>query len=135
MDRMLPTLPLRGERAIAGDSMGGYGAMHIALGHPYRFGGESWLGFFNGLEGELRADRPLLRRAGLHAFLYGGEDDIADPSETRLRRRPASGRRRRQNAVYPGEHNLDTVDAHLSSQLVFAGRALRQPPSRARHDR
>ncbi len=39
--------------------MGGYGAMNIALGNPYRFGTvESWLGFFNGLGGEVHADRP-----------------------------------------------------------------------------
>ncbi|HET7198692.1 MAG TPA: alpha/beta hydrolase-fold protein, partial [Burkholderiales bacterium] len=37
VDRMLPTLASRGQRAIAGDSMGGYGAMNIALGNPARF--------------------------------------------------------------------------------------------------
>ena len=43
--------------------MGGYGAMNVALSNPYRFGVvESWLGFFNGLEGNLRADRPVISR-------------------------------------------------------------------------
>ncbi len=37
VDRMLPTIPDRGARAIAGYSMGGYGAMHVALKHPHRF--------------------------------------------------------------------------------------------------
>ena len=57
-------------RAIAGFSMGGYGAMNLALSNPYRFGVvESWIGFFNGLEGVLHADRPLLRTAPAPLFL------------------------------------------------------------------
>jgi enterochelin esterase-like enzyme len=127
VDRMLPTVADRGGRAIAGDSMGGYGAMNIALAHPDRFAVvESWLGFFNGLEGELRADRPLLSRIGLHAFVYGGEaDDIANPDEdapfaAALRAAGADAK----SAVYPGGHSLETVHAHLASQLTFAGHAL-----------
>ena len=82
-DRMLPTVATRGARAIAGDSMGGYGAMNIALGHPQRFAVvESWLGFFDGLGGELRAARPTIERQGLHAYVYGGASDrIAKPAE------------------------------------------------------
>ncbi len=144
VDRMLPTIADRGARAIAGDSMGGYGAMNLALGHPERFAVvESWLGFFNGLEGELRVDRPLLSRIGLHAFVYGGESDhIANPDENApfaaaLRAAGADAR----SAVYPGEHNLETLEAHLTSMLTFAGRALsaanrsQQPVSTARAHR
>ena len=51
--------PTRGARAIAGDSMGGYGAMNVALANPYRFGVvESWLGFFNGLDGRAARRAP-----------------------------------------------------------------------------
>jgi hypothetical protein len=128
IDRTLPTVPARDARAIVGDSMGGYGAMNAALANPYRFGVvESWLSFFNGLEGDLRADRPILSRLGLHAFIYGGEQDhIANPDEdlpfaAALRAAGADA----TGAVYPGEHNLETVEAHLGSMLVFAGRALR----------
>jgi hypothetical protein len=127
IDRALPTVPNRGARAIAGDSMGGFGAMDITLNHPYRFATvESWLGFFNGLDGQLRADRPVISRLGLHAFVYGGaEDNIADPSEDE----PFAADLRAAGAVahgvvYPGEHSLETVEAHLGSMLVFAGRAL-----------
>ena len=83
IDRMLPTQATRSARAIAGDSMGGYGAMNVALGNPRRFSiVESWLGFFNGLEDELHAARGVIAREGLHAYLYGGaSDSIADPSE------------------------------------------------------
>ncbi|HMD57311.1 MAG TPA: alpha/beta hydrolase-fold protein [Solirubrobacteraceae bacterium] len=127
VDRMLPTIPTRTERAIAGDSMGGYGAMNIALGNPYRFAVvESWLGFFNGLEGELSADRPVLDRLGMRAFVYGAEADrIADPAEDApfaeaMRAAGATA----HSAVFPGGHSLETVEAHLVSMLTYAGRAL-----------
>jgi enterochelin esterase-like enzyme len=129
IDRMLPTLATRGTRAIAGDSMGGYGAMNVALGNPFRFGVvESWLGFFNGLDQELRADQPIISRLGLRAYLYGGASDrIADPSENApfaaaLR---AAGARA-HSAVYPGGHTMETLQAHLGSMLAYAGRALGQ---------
>ncbi len=127
IDRMLPTVAARGARAIAGDSMGGYGAMNVALGNPFRFGVvESWLGFFNGLGDELRADRPIIRKLGLRAFIYGGESDkIADPSENApfaaaLRSAGAHA----TSAVYPGDHSVETLQAHLTSMLRFAGHAL-----------
>lgn len=129
IDRMLPTVPARDARAIVGDSMGGYGAMNLTLSNPYRFGVvESWLSFFNGLEGTLHADRPIIARLGLHAFIYGGEQDhIANPNEdlpfaASLRAAGADA----AGAIYPGEHNLETIEAHLDSMLLFAGRALRQ---------
>jgi enterochelin esterase-like enzyme len=117
----------RGARAIAGVSMGGYGAMELALNNPSRFGVvESWLGFFDGLEGQLRLDAHAIRAQGLSAFLYGGrEDKIADPGEdapfaAALRAAGADA----HSAVYPGEHNMETVQVHLPSMLTFAGRAL-----------
>jgi enterochelin esterase-like enzyme len=127
IDRTLATTATRGGRAIAGLSMGGYGAMALTLNNPSRFGTvESWLGFFNGLEGRLALDRHLISRLGLRAFLYGGRSDkIADPSENgpfaaRLRAAGAEA----TGVVYPGEHNLETVQAHLGSMLRFAGRSL-----------
>ncbi len=134
IDRTLPTVPARGARGVVGDSMGGYGAMNVALSNPYRFGVvESWLSFFNGLEGDLRTDQPIISRLGLHAFVYGGEQDhIANPGEdlpfaAALRAAGADA----AGAIYPGEHNLETIEAHLQSQLIFAGHALRQgePPA------
>jgi S-formylglutathione hydrolase FrmB len=104
VDRMLPTVAERGARAIAGDSMGGFGAMNVALGHPRRFSVvESWLGFFNGLEDELRAAKPVIASEGLHAYLYGGASDyIADPSENGpFAARLYVGRSLEQNAQIP----------------------------------
>ena len=135
VDRMLPTIPERNARAIAGDSMGGYGAMNIALGNPFRFGVvESWIAFFNGLSGELRADRGVIHRLGLRAFVYGAENDkIADPGEDApfaesLRANGAIA----HSAIYPGEHSLQTVEAHLAAQLTYAGRALASETAAAR---
>ena len=125
-DRMLPTIPTRGARAIAGDSMGGYGAMSIALGSPYRFGVvESWLGFFNGLDGQLHVDRPVISRLGLNAFVYGAESDrIANPAENA----PFAAALRSEGArafgvLYPGTHSLETIEAHLGTMLTFAAHA------------
>jgi S-formylglutathione hydrolase FrmB len=134
IDRMLPTIATRAGRAIAGSSMGGFGAMHVALANPYRFAVvESWLGFFNNLGGELRADRPILSRLGLHAFLYGAEaDPVAEPAEdpafaAELR---AAGARA-ESAIYPGGHSLEKTSEHLDAMLLFAGRSLRDARRRA----
>ncbi len=136
IDRALPTVPARDARAVVGDSMGGYGAMNVALANPYRFGVvESWLSFFNGLEGVLHADRPIISRLGLHAFIYGGEQDhIANPNEdlpfaAALRAAGADA----TGAVYPGQHSLETVEAHLEHMLVFAGRSLRASQTQRQH--
>jgi hypothetical protein len=135
VDRMLPTIPERNARAIAGDSMGGYGAMNIALGNPFRFAVvESWIAFFNGLSGELRADRSVIHRLGLRAYVYGVENDkIANPAEDApfaeaLRANGAIA----HSALYPGEHSLQTVEAHLAAQLTYAGRALAAETAAAR---
>jgi enterochelin esterase-like enzyme len=134
IDRMLRTIPSRAGRAIAGSSMGGFGAMHVALANPHRFSVvESWLGFFDGLDGELRADRPVLRRLGLHAFLYGARaDPVAVPQEdpefaAQLRQAGAQA----DGVIYPGGHSLEKVQQHLDTGLIFAGRSLRAAESRA----
>jgi enterochelin esterase-like enzyme len=128
IDEMLPTLPDRADRTVAGYSMGGYGSLNVALTNPELFSvAESWCGFFNGLEGKLRADRTTISRlGGMHAFLYGAtEDKIADPSENApfaaaLRANGASA----ESAVYPGGHTFETFQAHLEQMLIFAGRAM-----------
>jgi enterochelin esterase-like enzyme len=134
VDRMLPTIGARAERAIAGSSMGGFGAMHVALAYPYRFAVvESWLGFFDNLGGELHRDRAVLSRLGLHAFLYGAEaDPVANPEEdpafaAELNAAGAEA----ESAVYPGGHSLEKVSEHLEAMLLFVGRGLREAQQRA----
>jgi enterochelin esterase-like enzyme len=134
VDRMLPTIAARAGRAIAGSSMGGFGAMHVALANPYRFSVvESWLGYFDNLGGDLRADRPVLSRLGLHAFLYGAEaDPAANPEEDPAfaAELSASGAQA-ESAIYPGGHSLEKVAAHLQTGLLFAGRSLQEAQARA----
>src|SRR5262249_29313583 len=134
IDRMLRTVPTRAGRAIAGSSMGGFGAMHVALANPYRFAVvESWLGFFDSLGGELRADRPVLKRLGLHALLYGAQaDPVAVPQEdpTFAAKLRAAGAQA-QGIIYPGGHSLEKVADHLDTGLLFAGRSLADAERRA----
>jgi enterochelin esterase-like enzyme len=134
VDRSLRTIATRAGRAIAGSSMGGYGAMNVALANPLRFAAvESWLGFFNGLEGALRSATPVISRLGLHAFLYGAEEDpVAVPSEdpefaALLRESGADAR----GVIYPGGHSLEKVKEHLATGIVFAAQSLEQAQRRA----
>jgi enterochelin esterase-like enzyme len=134
IDRMLPTIPARYARAIAGSSMGGFGAMHVALANPYRFSVvESWLGYFNHLEDELRTAEPAIRQVGLRAFVYGAAaDPVALPEEdpafaATLRSAGAQA----SSAVYAGGHSLEKVEEHLEYGLLFAGRSLLAAERRA----
>jgi enterochelin esterase-like enzyme len=134
IDRMLRTVPARAARAIAGSSMGGFGAMNVALANPLRFAVvESWLGYFNNLQGPLRADAPVISRLGLQAFVYGAAaDPVAAPAQdpafaAELRAAGAQA----QGAIYPGGHSLQKVAEHMSEGLLFAGRSLREAQRRA----
>ena len=134
VDRMFRTIPTRAGRAIAGSSMGGFGAMNVALSNPWRFSVvESWLGFFDNLHESLRDDEPVISRLGLHAFLYGAsEDPVAVPSEdpefaAELR---AAGARAR-GVIYPGGHSLEKIREHLDYGLLYAGRSLLTAERRA----
>lgn len=95
VDAHWSTIPDRSARAIAGLSMGGYGAVNIALRHPQLFATvESWSGYFTQTptavferapSAELRANSPAayvramgtsLQRFPMRFLLYGG---ITDP--------------------------------------------------------
>ncbi len=127
VDRMLRTIPARYGRAIAGSSMGGFGAMNVALSNPLRFAVvESWLGFFDNLHEPLHDDRSVISRLGMHAFLYGAsEDPVAVPSEDpefAAELREAGARAR--GVIYPGGHSLEKIREHLDYGLGYASRAL-----------
>jgi S-formylglutathione hydrolase FrmB len=127
-DRTLRTIPARASRGIAGYSMGGFGAMNIALAslHTYSVV-ESWEGFFNNLSHELAVDKRLFPSLPLHAFVWGGlEDTIASSSEDgpwaeAMRAAGASA----ESAIYPGTHAFTPLRQHLAQMLSFAGRQLR----------
>jgi len=127
-DRVLRTIPDRAARGIAGYSMGGFGAMNVALTNLHEYSVvESWEGYFDNLSARLVADRPLLARMPLRAFVYGGsQDTVASPSENApwaaaLRSAGAQA----ESAVYPGGHAFAPLRQHLAAALTFAGRALR----------
>jgi S-formylglutathione hydrolase FrmB len=128
VDRTLRTIPARSARAIAGYSMGGYGAMNVALTQLRHYSVvESWEGTFTNLQAELSADRRLLKQLPLHAFVWGGaQDTVVDsalnaPWAAAMRAAGADA----QSAVYPGTHAFAPIEAHLSAMLSFAARALR----------
>jgi S-formylglutathione hydrolase FrmB len=127
-DRILRTIPARSSRGIAGYSMGGFGAMNVALAQLRSYSlVESWEGYFNNLAGELAADRPLLARLPLYAFVWGGrQDPIAESAEdgpwaAALRAAGAHA----DSAVFAGAHTFTALAAHLAQMLTFAGRQLR----------
>jgi enterochelin esterase-like enzyme len=79
--RSLPVLGGRADRAIAGYSAGGYGAVDIGLRHPRLFGTlESWSGYFRPF-----ADGPL--RGASRAVLAAHEPTRLAAREARLLRR------------------------------------------------
>jgi len=127
-DRVLRTIPSRSARAIAGYSMGGFGAMNVALTQLGTYSVvESWEGQFTSLAHELAADRPLLRRLSLHAFVWGGaQDTVVDsgadaPWAAAMRSAGAQA----TGAVYPGAHAFAPIEDHLAQMLSFAARSLR----------
>jgi S-formylglutathione hydrolase FrmB len=127
-DRVLRTRPERASRGIAGYSMGGFGAMNVALSQlPSYSVVESWEGYFNNLSSVLAADRPLLAHLPLHAFVYGGLSDRVTgyaedgPWAAALRGAGADA----HSAIYPGTHSFTPLAQHLTQMLTFAGRALR----------
>jgi len=126
-DRVLRTIPTRSARAIAGYSMGGFGAMNMALTQLRRYSVvESWEGDFANLQGALNADRPLLKQLPLHAFVWGGAQDtvvassLNAPWAAAMRAAGADA----HSAVYPGAHAFAPIEAHLGAMLSFVGRTL-----------
>src|SRR5579862_7508953 len=126
-DRVLRTIPNRASRGIAGYSLGGFGAMNVALSFLRSYSvAESWEGYFANLSGVLAADRPLLRRLPLHVFVYDGTGDTvtnpaADaPWAAALRAAGAWA----HSALYPGRHDFTTLERHLAHALIWAGQAL-----------
>ncbi|HLW95620.1 MAG TPA: alpha/beta hydrolase-fold protein [Solirubrobacteraceae bacterium] len=128
VDRSLRTVASRSGRAIAGYSMGGFGAMNIALTQLRDYSVvESWEGQFTSLAPKLAADRRLLHELPLQAFVWGGAQDrtvdsaLDAPWAAELRAAGAHAR----SAVYPGAHAFGPIETHLRAMLSFAARALR----------
>ena len=125
VDEHWPTIADRSARALAGLSMGGYGALNIGLHHLGTFGTiESWSGYFTQTRSGAfsgaprrrsastarpptrRRSQPALQRLPLHVFLYTGRAGPADPRPARRSPRScgAWGRRSAPRSR-PGVHD------------------------------
>jgi enterochelin esterase-like enzyme len=137
----LPVARDRERWAIAGLSAGGYGAVDMALRHPFLFGTiESWSGYFGAprdgpLRGASRAqllahdpyvlttrEAPLLRRLGTRFFVVSATTH--DRSSARAARRFAYELRRLhlpfRVVLAPGGHDGAFWRAHLAAALRYA---------------
>ena len=144
VDARWPTIANRSGRALAGLSMGGYGALNIGLHHLGAFGTlESWSGYFTQTRSGpfagaspavLRANSPAayapsvakrLRRLPLHVFLYTGSQDplVRDQSAfaSELRALGVGVR----TAAPPGLHDWRLWREHMPRALLYAGSAFR----------
>ena len=141
VDAQFATIAARGERVIAGYSAGGFGALNIAFHHPDRFGAvEAWSGPFvetpTGVFAHAssaaiayysplsyaRLLRPEIVKYPLRVFVYGGR---ADPDSRDIP--PLLGELTRDGAdagggIYPGGHDWQLWNQHLTQMLVLAGR-------------
>jgi S-formylglutathione hydrolase FrmB len=148
VDQTWPTIASRSGRGIAGLSMGGYGAVNVALHHLNRFSTvESWSGYFNqtrtgpyvGASKRLiRATSPAfyVHRLGgqlaanpIHVLLYvspteGFADEQAPFVKTlRSLRVPVTAR------VFRGDHDFDFWSSRMGLALTFGSRWLSGPGS------
>jgi S-formylglutathione hydrolase FrmB len=123
VDARWPTLRARSQRAIAGDSEGGFAAVNVALHHLRTFGTvESWSGYFrarrsgpfkhanaaqvlnNSPADYVWAYVDALRRRPLHAFLYAGRRDKDRHAVAAFAQELQAVDVRVQFALYPGRH-------------------------------
>lgn len=146
VDENWPTIPTRSGRALAGLSMGGYGALNIGLHHLGVFGTlESWSGYFTqtrsgpfatetstSLRDNSPADyapalAPRLRRDPVRVFLYTGHDDplIRDQGAfaAELRHLGVTVR----TAAPAGMHDWALWRAQMQRALLYAGRGFGGP--------
>jgi enterochelin esterase-like enzyme len=141
IDNDYPTKHGRGSRAIAGISMGGYGAINLALGHSDRFGiAASWSGYFvsntpqvDGPEGSAtwRARSPLLsvshmapalRRRPIATSFYSGRADRFFGENVSFNTTLARlGIPHRFRAV-AGGHDAAVWRAQMTTELTWIGR-------------
>jgi enterochelin esterase-like enzyme len=144
VDSHWSTVANRNGRALAGLSMGGYGALNIGLHHPGVFGAlESWSGYFTQSRsgpfaeaslGALRLNSPAayapaiaprLRRRPLRVFLYTGSDDPLVRAQVAF-----AGELRRlgvrvRTAEPVGVHSWALWRREMPRALSYAGQAFR----------
>ncbi|HWW66443.1 MAG TPA: alpha/beta hydrolase-fold protein [Solirubrobacterales bacterium] len=143
VDARWATVADRGARAIAGLSMGGYGAVNIALQNLPLFSViESWSGYFTQTRtgpyvgasaATLRAASPQAYVRGLapslssfpiHVLLYGGIGDALLRQQAPFARTLGSLGVPVRTASFHGPHDYRLWSAHMALALEFASKHL-----------
>ncbi len=142
IDRTYRTLATAQDRAIGGNSSGGYGAVNIALHHPDRFS------VAVALSGYFRADRTndgrdiwgnaaarrenspiaLLDHQPLHIDIIAGRDDHDYLQDSRVFAKALAAHGiDHQLRIYSGGHSWEFWRDHLSGALRYVSRHLAAP--------
>jgi S-formylglutathione hydrolase FrmB len=158
VERNLPARAAREARCVGGLSMGGYGALRLALGYPHRYvSANSHSGaILHGRKNQPRPDGPLSREEFRRIFGERPEGTEHDPVEL-ARRAKAAGKLPRllmdcgtedhlvednrsfHRALtelnvphtyreFPGAHDWDYWDRHVQEALAFHAEALGLKP-------
>ena len=146
LDGRFRTIARRQGRAIGGDSMGGFGAMNIALHHRDEFEAVSaWSGYFNANTPSVhypgsafwRAYSPQLYASSLQpslrmshpriSFYIGNRDRFASENVAFDRLLTSLGVPHRFHLVTGARHGWTLWSAHLDSELKFLARGFAHP--------
>lgn len=146
VDRRWATIADRSARAIGGLSMGGYGAVNIALRNPQLFGTvESWSGYFtqtptavyaHASAAELHDSSPAaylheiagtLRGFPMRFLLYGGNSDRLTDQQAPFARQLRALGFAVQTATFPGAHSYSLWAKRMPLALRFASVGLTGP--------
>ena len=152
VDEHFPTIADRSHRAIAGLSMGGYGALNIGLHHLSTFGTiESWSGYFHeeragpfsrATPANLRYNSPAayapsvaaqIRRLPVHVFLYSGAQDPLTHNQVSFAQELRRAGVMVRAAEPPGLHDWRLWRAEMPTALSYAGHWLYAPMSPPAH--
>jgi putative tributyrin esterase len=154
VDRMFPTIPHRGSRAVAGLSMGGYGAVMLALRHPDDFcvacSHSGAVGFIherhtgrddvdamirNLSQGEYDcfalAERLAAEAPRIALRLDCGRDDFLLRSNRQFHAHLSALGVPHEYEEHDGDHNWEYWDAHITATLEFVMRHVGRDPSSA----
>lgn len=154
VDRTFPTIRSRRSRAVAGQSMGGYGAMMLAMRHAekfsaavshsgaFRFGNAQAVASGHADINALSAASPrgkydlfaLARnmkksRRKLALRIDCGADDFLIESNRRFHAHLGKLGIAHEYAEHPGEHNWDYWEEHIGETIRFVLKHLKRSPA------
>lgn len=152
IQRDFRTIPNGRYRIIGGLSMGGYGALNIAIHHPGEFDTvESWSGYmwadkvpgvygahpkrammlYNSPAYEIRRVAPILRRNSLYVWFYSGRADPLLSQNERFAAELSSLHIPHAFLIRPGGHDWRLWRSMTATALLVASRHLPAPANGA----